>query len=102
MAQTGKDLRRINRIIGSGGYLAAMGRDGDLVAIPDRPVQPVEKTPLLPQDFAYFADHDYILPLLGSLAENFPRACALTAVSSLKQMQHYAVKEPCQREFNKA
>ncbi len=102
MAQTGKDLRRINRIVGSGGYLAAMGRDGDLVAIPGQPVQPVEKMPLLPHDFIFYADNDYILPLLGSLAENFPRACALTAVSSLRQMQHYSVKEPCQREFNKA
>ncbi|HNX76795.1 MAG TPA: glutamate mutase L [Candidatus Rifleibacterium sp.] len=101
-AQTGKDLRRINRLVGTGGYLAAMGRNGDPVAIPDRPVQPAEKVALLPQNFVYYADFDYILPLLGNLAEKFPRACALTAVSALRQTQHYEVKEPCQREFNKA
>lgn len=93
-AQTGKDLRRVNRVIGTGGYLAAIGRGGDQVAIPDRPLIKTEKLPLLPQRFDYFADNDYILPLLGNLAEKFPRQCALTAVSSLTPTQYYQVKEP--------
>ncbi len=93
-AQTGKDLRRVNRIIGTGGYLAAMGRAGDAVVIPGQPVLPGEKTPLLPQKFTYFTDNDYILPLLGNLAEKFPQQCASTAVSAISQSQHYEVKEP--------
>jgi len=101
-AQTGKDLRRVSRIVGTGGYLAAMAREGAAVAIHDRAVLPTEKTPLLPEKFIYLTDNDYILPLLGNLAEKFPRQCALTAVSSLTVTQHYEVKEPCQREFIKA
>lgn len=101
-AQTGKDLRRVSRIIGTGGYLAAMGRSGDLIEIPDQPVVKTEKQPLLPQKFSYFADHDYILPLLGNLAEKYPRQCAATAVTALIQPHQNEVKESCQREFTKA
>ncbi|MDD2997723.1 MAG: glutamate mutase L [Candidatus Riflebacteria bacterium] len=84
-AQTGKDLRCVNRVIGTGGYLAAMGQNNHLMPILDKPPAQTKKLPLLPQKFSYHADQDYILPLLGNLAEKFPRQCALTAVSYLNE-----------------
>lgn len=86
-AQTGKDLRRINKIIGTGGYLAAMGRNNEKIIIPSEPSTPCEKIPLLPQKFTYHADNTYVLPLLANLAEKYPKHCAVTAIDSLDNEQ---------------
>ena len=82
-AQTGKDLRKVTKIVGTGGYLAALGRANEKVIVPDKPVLATEKTPLLPVKFDYYSDSSYIWPLLGNLAEKFPKQCANTAVSVL-------------------
>ena len=86
MAQTGKDLRKVSKIIGTGGYLAALGRANESIVIPNSPVVPTEKTPLLPTKFEYYSDSNYILPLLGNLAEKFPQLCANTVVSMVKKI----------------
>ncbi len=84
-AQTGKDLQRVSKIVGTGGYLAAMGRNGVGIEIPTEPCKPTEKRPLLPKQFEYYSDNDYILPLLGSLAEKYPKESAITAITALKK-----------------
>lgn len=102
-AQAGKDLRRVNRIIGTGGYLAACARQGDPVILPRQPLNRTEKVPLLPEKFEYFADPEYILPLLGNLAEAFPHKSAVTAISYLKKMQENPEdKESFHCEFTQA
>jgi len=102
-AQSGKDLRQVRRIIGTGGYLAACSRNSDSVIIPKQPLQQNEKVPLLPEKFDYYADPEYILPLLGNLAEKFPLQAALTAVNSLVKMhQNPEVKESFYCEFTQA
>lgn len=83
-AQTGKDLRRVKKIIGTGGYLAAMGRDNEQIIIPTEPCVPCEKVPLLPQKFEYYSDKSYVLPLLANLAEAYPKQCAKTATKVLE------------------
>ena len=85
-AQTGKDLRKVSKIIGTGGYLAALGRANESIVIPNAPVVPTEKIPLLPTKFEYYSDSNYILPLLGNLAEKFPELCANTVVSVLRKI----------------
>ena len=85
-AQTGKDLRKVSKIIGTGGYLAALGRADESIVIPNAPVVPAEKIPLLPTKFEYYSDSNYILPLLGNLAEKFPELCANTVVSVLRKI----------------
>ncbi|PKL44895.1 MAG: glutamate mutase [Candidatus Riflebacteria bacterium HGW-Riflebacteria-2] len=103
MAQTGKDLRRVNRIIGSGGFLAAMGRAGDILEIPASQPGNSEKVHLLPENFEYYADTEYVLPLLGCLATEFPRQSAASAVQYLTRMHHHEqVKEFSHREFTHA
>ncbi len=86
MAQTGKDLRKVSKIIGTGGYLAALGRANESIVIPNAPVVPTEKIPLLPEKFEYYSDSSYILPLLGNLAEKYPKQSANTVVSVLKKI----------------
>ena len=85
-AQTGKDLRKVSKIIGTGGYLAALGRENESIVIPNAPVVPTEKIPLLPTKFEYYSDSNYILPLLGNLAEKYPELCANTVVSVLRKI----------------
>lgn len=83
-AQHGKDLRRIERVVGSGGYLAARGREGEACSF--SPVASAAgKISLLPGRFNYYADCDYIWPLLGNLAVDFPLAASRTAVDMLSQ-----------------
>ena len=92
-AQTGKDLRKVTKIVGTGGYLAAMGRSNEKIVIPNKPVMMTEKTPLLPHKFDYYSDSSYIWPLLGSLAEKYPVQCANTAVAVLKYINETNGKE---------
>jgi uncharacterized protein (TIGR01319 family) len=100
MAQTGKDLRRVNRIIGSGGFLAAMGRAGDILELPAPKPVDSERVHLLPENFEYYADTEYVLPLLGCLASEFPRQSAASAIQYLTRMHHQEqVKEFSYREF---
>jgi uncharacterized protein (TIGR01319 family) len=102
-AQIGKDLRRVTRIIGTGGYLAACARDGDSILIPTQPRAAAEKVPLLPENFTYYADSQYLLPLLGSLAADYPQLSAATAISYLTEMQQNPeVKESFHCEFTQA
>lgn len=102
-AQTGKDLRRVNRIVGTGGYLSACARNGEHVLMPDRPIRQSEKIPLLPEKYSYYVDMDYILPLLGNLAETYPQKSALTAINYLKKLQiNPDVKESFYSEFTQA
>jgi len=103
MAQTGKDLRRVSRIIGSGGFLAAMGRAGDILELPAPKPADSERVHLLPENFEYYADTEYVLPLLGCLASEFPRQSAASAVQYLTRMHHNEqVKEFSHREFTHA
>lgn len=102
-AQTGKDLRQIRRVVGTGGYLAACARNNDSVVIPKQPLLQTEKVPLIPENFDYYADPEYILPLLGNLAEKFPKQTALTAADYLvKLQQNPEVKESFYCEFTQA
>lgn len=103
-AQSGKDLRQVNRVIGTGGFLAAMGRAGDALEMPVIPAVKSDKIPLLPQNFEYFADPDYVLPLLGCLAVKYPQQSAATAVSYLSRLHNNEeqVKEFSHSEFTHA
>jgi uncharacterized protein (TIGR01319 family) len=87
-AQSGKDLRGVRRVIGSGGYLAARGRAGWAPALPRPGSTPGEPLPLFPRACRYFADVDYLFPLLGNLAGESPRESAAAAVACLKEVQY--------------
>jgi len=81
--QTGKDLRSVSRVIGSGGYLSQ-----DAGFEPGRALRGVagdqaETLPLVPQNFDYLRDEGYLLPLLGNLVCDYEEPAVRTALSCL-------------------
>lgn len=86
-AQTGKDLRKIDKLIGTGGYLAAMGRQNKKMVFPDKSYLPKDKISLTPQNLKYYADTRYLLPLLGNLAEEFPDLSAMSVKKYVSKLQ---------------
>ena len=82
--QTGRDLRKVARVIGSGGWLA---RAKDFDPAPWFAAHAVDargRLALVPRQFAYYRDEAYLFPLLANLAREFPEAAAQAGVRQLK------------------
>ncbi len=84
--QTGKDLRRVEAVVGSGGYLSRLSSDAVLRRPLARLVGWGEERKLVPEAPIFYADADYLFPLAGNLAADFPEEAAALAVSSLKRL----------------
>ncbi len=83
--QRGKDLRRVNRLVGTGGFLSRNG-SAELLREACGPMNiEAEARPLLPEHPEFYLDEDYLFPLLANLAEDFPEAAARTAVGRLRK-----------------
>lgn len=78
--QTGKDLRHVRRLVGSGGYLAAADDFRPELPACEESGDTVSLTPLR---IDYLRDRDYLLPLLGNLVGEHEEAAAQTALRSL-------------------
>lgn len=84
--QRGKDLRRVRRLVGSGGYLAAETDAALLREACPKDADDVDTRHLVPEAPDCYADADYLIPLLGNLAADFPGAAARAAVARLKPL----------------
>jgi uncharacterized protein (TIGR01319 family) len=83
LVQRGKDLRQVRRLIGSGGFLAAETRPDVLFEACAPGADDPDTRRLVPEGPACYADADYLIPLLGNLAADFPGAAARAAVAGL-------------------
>ena len=81
--QTGKDLRGVTCLVGSGGYLSRSPDFDPEEALQGIPAEAAETLPLLPRRFRYLRDHRYLLPLLGNLVGHYEEAAVRTALDSL-------------------
>lgn len=82
--QTGRDLRAVARVIGSGGWLAH-ARDFDPAPwFARHAVDKRGRIVLLPQQFTYYRDERNLFPLLANLAREYPEAAASTGIGMLK------------------
>ncbi|MGB4705093.1 MAG: methylaspartate mutase accessory protein GlmL [Candidatus Saccharicenans sp.] len=82
--QTGKDLRRVRAIIGSGGFLSA-APSAEVMHIPLEKLRHYgQERKLLPEKPAFFADRQYLFSLLGNLVEKYPREVTSLAVKSVE------------------
>jgi hypothetical protein len=76
----------VGRLIGSGGFLA--GADDAAVLL--EACAPGSDDPdtrhLVPEAPACYADAQYLIPLLGNLAADFPGAAARAAVAGLRPL----------------
>jgi uncharacterized protein (TIGR01319 family) len=86
LVQRGKDLRRVGRLIGSGGYLAAVPDASVLLEACAPGSDDPDTRHLVPEAPACYADVDYLVPLLGNLAADFPGPAARAAVAGLKPL----------------
>ncbi len=86
LVQRGKDLRQVRRLVGSGGYLAAEADAAVLLEACAPGSDDPDTRHLVPGSPACYADVQYIIPLLGNLAADFPGAAARAAVAGLKPL----------------
>lgn len=83
--QQGKDLRRVRKVIGSGGFLSRAEQfryrcdaSKGLELSSDR-----EQISLLPEKIDYYRDARYIFPLLGNLVGEYAERAVRTALDSI-------------------
>ncbi len=86
LVQRGKDLRQVCRLVGSGGYLAAEADAAVLLEACAPGSDDPDTRHLVPESPACYADVQYLIPLLGDLAADFPGAAARAAVAGLKPL----------------
>lgn len=81
--QIGRNLSRSPRVIGSGGWLsrASSFHPGDWFA--GHRVDKRGRAVLIPGQFHYYRDEQYLFPLLANLAREYPRAAALAGIKLL-------------------
>ena len=81
--QTGKDLRHVRKLIGSGGYLSSVPGLLPMEALqPESELQ--ERISLVPREFTYYRDREYLLPLLGNLVPDYEREAVRGALEALE------------------
>jgi len=84
--QRGKDLRRVKRLVGSGGFLAGVADAAILLEARAPDAADPDIRHLVPEAPACYADAEYLTPLLGNLAADFPGAAARAAVAGFKPL----------------
>ncbi|SDI34405.1 glutamate mutase L [Propionivibrio dicarboxylicus] len=82
--QTGRDLRQVARVIGSGGWLARAADFDPAPWFAQHAVDARGRLVLFPQHFSYYRDADYLFPLLANLARAFPAAAAQAGIRLLQ------------------
>jgi uncharacterized protein (TIGR01319 family) len=85
--QKGKDLTRVGRLIGSGGYLSRQA-DGRVLAQACAEPPDGDERRLLPEKPLLYADADYLFPLLGNLLTVFPEAAPRAATAKLRKLEY--------------
>lgn len=83
LVQTGRDLSSLPKVVGSGGWLAKAADFSPYDWFAGHQVDHRGRTVLVPQDFAYYRDADYLFPLLANLARDIPAAAAHAGIDFL-------------------
>ncbi|MGQ9801450.1 MAG: methylaspartate mutase accessory protein GlmL [Candidatus Saccharicenans sp.] len=84
--QTGKDLRRVKAIIGSGGFLSAAS-SAEVMRLPLKKLQTYgQERKLLPEAPIFYADRQYLFSLLGNLVGKYPAEATALAVASVENL----------------
>ncbi len=85
--QRGRDLGRLRRLVGSGGYLSRCRDAAVLRQACLGPAEDPEDRPLLPASPKLYSDAQYLFPLLGNLVTDHPAEAARTAVRQTVKME---------------
>jgi uncharacterized protein (TIGR01319 family) len=79
----GKDLRRVRRVVGSGGYLAQAGDFNPVPCMCGQSVDARGRTVLTPHRAEYWRDEQYLVPLLANIAPDFPAETVRSGIEAL-------------------
>lgn len=83
--QVGRDLGRVTRVIGSGGWLSRRPGFDPGRWLSQMRVDAKGKSVLLPAVVEYYRDEHYLIPLLANVAQCHPVAAVQAAVSPLQR-----------------
>lgn len=81
--QVGRDLSNVAKVVGSGGWLARAADFSPADWFADHIVDSRGRAVLVPGQFNYYRDEQYLFPLLANLAREVPRAAALAGIDLL-------------------
>lgn len=81
--QVGRDLSRVAKVIGSGGWLARAVDFHPADWFAGHAIDPRGRAVLVPRQFDYFRDEHYLFPLLANLAREHPCAAAQAGIRLL-------------------
>lgn len=81
--QIGRDLSRVRKIIGTGGWLSRSDDFAIQEYIKYRKLDSKGRQILLPDEFEYYRDSQGLFPLLANVASQYPQAAAQTGVQIL-------------------
>lgn len=88
--QLGRNLNRVRKIVGSGGYLSNHSRLDAVQSISQPRIDEKGCQVLLPSKAQYFRDEQYLVPLFANIARLYPEQAAKGAVA------HFELQEPIQ------
>ncbi len=83
--QTGRDLTKVGKVVGSGGWLSRQTGFNPAAWMADHGIDRRGRAVLVPRRFDYYRDEQYLFPLLANLAREYPRAAACSGISMLVQ-----------------
>ncbi len=81
--ETGRNLKNIKNIIGTGGYLASL-KENPFDNFPVPEINNKGEEILKPVKYNYYTDHLYLIPLLANAARLYPKEAAASLLSNLK------------------
>lgn len=82
--ETGRNLKHITTIIGTGGYLASLS-ENPFDSFPVPQINNRGEEILQPVKYDYFSDYQYLIPLLANAARLYPREAAASLIPNLKK-----------------
>jgi uncharacterized protein (TIGR01319 family) len=85
--QKGKDLRQVRRVIGTGGYLAEHFEADFFARALTLPAPEAEEQFLFPEAPECYVDRNHLIPLLGSLAVEYPEAAGALLERCLERVE---------------
>jgi len=82
--ETGRNLKNIKTIIGTGGYLASLKKNPfENYPVPEISIKGEEI--LKPEKYNYFTDYKYLIPLLANAARLYPKEASASLIPNLQE-----------------
>lgn len=85
--QTGRDLTKVKKVIGSGGWLSNSASFDPAPWLGQMTVDAKGRAVLLPTDVEYYRDEQYLFPLLANIARDLPDEAANAGIDMLVKNQ---------------